>query len=283
MTSVWTFGDVFGGTEGGRTESDPLFGVVSGGYLGLVAGPPVVPLLERAGVTEAWVLYLALVGTLAAVGTTTALGLSGRPELAVRLGASRARWLPVLFAVAYAAVGFASLGSVGVGGLLAFFFGLLAFLAGLAVAAMAQTRYAVAATAEAEELTRWRASWPESTQRRRLYVGGAVAGVATVGFAVGAVFDLALLQYTGQVLFPVGFFLLSTGGTRTAVATEDGLEIRLPVARRFYAWEELESYDLDSESLVVTRRWGTDLQFATAEIDDVSLAEWTLAQRLADA
>ncbi len=90
---------------------------------------------------------------------------------------------------------------------------------------MSQTRYTAAVTAGAEELTRWRASWPESAQRRRLYIGGAIAGVATVGFAIGAVFDIALLQYTSQVLFPSGFVLLSTGGTRTAVATENGLEI----------------------------------------------------------
>ncbi len=147
---------------------------------------------------------------------------------------------------------------------------------------MAQTRYAAAVTADTNELTRWRASWPESAQRRRLHVGGAIAGVATIGFAVGAVFDIALLQYSGQVLFPAGFVLLSTGGSRTAVATERGLEIRLPVARRFYAWEDLESYDLDAESLVITRRWGSDLRFATAEIDDVSLVEWTLAERLSD-
>ena len=272
-----------GNTDGGRAASDPLFGAVSGAYLGFILAPPVVPLLEGVGVTETWLLYLALLGTFATVGTATAWGLSGRPGAAVRLGAARTRWLPTVLAVAYAVVGFASLGSAGVGGLVAFFFGLLAFLAGVAVAVMAQTRYAAAVTEGAEVVTRWRASWPVSAQRRRLYVGGAVAGVATVGFAVGAVFDLALLQYTGQILFPTGFVLLSTGGTRTAVATEDGLEIRLPVARRFYAWEDLGSYELDAESLVITRRWGSNLRFATAEIDDVSLAEWTLAERLSDA
>ncbi|MEF8828922.1 MAG: hypothetical protein V5A49_07790 [Haloarcula sp.] len=271
-----------GSTGGGHAAADPLFGVVSGAYLGFILAPPVVPLLERFGVTEAWLVYLGLLGTFAAVGTATAWGLSDRPGAAVKLGATRTRWLPMGLGVAYAAGGFASLGSAGVGGLVAFFAGLLAFLAGVAVAVMAQTRYAAAVTAGTAEVTRWRASWPESAQRRRLHVGGAVAGVATVGFAVGAVFDLALLQYTGQVLFPSGFVLLSTGGTRTAVATERGLEIRLPVARRFYAWDELASYELDSESLVITRKWGSNLRFATAEIDDVSLAEWTLAERLSD-
>ncbi|EMA16373.1 hypothetical protein [Haloarcula marismortui] len=269
-------------TGGASTASDPLFGGISGAYLGLLLAPPVLPVLERVGVTEAWALYLALVGTFAVVTTVTGWVLSGRPTVAVTLGATRARWSPVAIAAVYAAVGFASLGMSGVSGVLAFFFGLLAFLFGMAVAVMSQTRYTAAVTAGAEELTRWRASWPESAQRRRLYIGGAIAGVATVGFAIGAVFDIALLQYTSQVLFPSGFVLLSTGGTRTAVATENGLEIRLPVARRFYAWEELESYDLDAESLVITRKWGADLRFATAEIDDVSLAEWTLAERLSD-
>ena len=269
-------------TDGAGAASDPLFGGVSGAYLGLVLAPPVVPVMEWVGVTEAWALYIALVGTFAAVTTVTGWGLSSRPTVAVTLGATRARWLPVAIAAVYAVVGFASLEMSGISGVLAFFFGLLAFLFGIAVAVMSQTRYTAAVTAGAEELTRWRASWPKSAQRRRLHVGGAIAGVATVGFAVGAVFDIALLQYTGQVLFPSGFVLLSTGGTRTAVATEDGLEIRLPVARRFYAWEELESYDLDAESLVITRRWGSDLRFATAEIDDVSLAEWTLAERLSE-
>ncbi|GGK75091.1 hypothetical protein [Haloarcula sebkhae] len=269
-------------TDGAGAASDPLFGGVSGAYLGLLLAPPVVLGLEWVGVTEAWALYTGLVGTVAAVTAVTVLVLSARPTVAVTLGATRTRWLPMASAVGYAAVGFASLEMSGIGGVLAFFFGLLAFLLGVAIAVMSQTRYTAAVTAEAEELTRWRASWPESAQRRRLFIGGAVACVVIVGFAVGAVFDIALLQYTGQVLFPSGFVLLSTGGTRTAVATERGLEIRLPVARRFYAWDELESYDLDADSLVITRKWGTDLRFATADIDDVSFAEWTLAERLSD-
>jgi hypothetical protein len=271
-----------GDTDERSVASDPLFGGVTGAYLGLLLAPPVIPLLQQFGITAAWMLYLALLGTLGFVTTAAGWGLSGRPGLAVKLGATRARWLPMGIGVAYAAVGFASLGRVGIGGLVAFFFGLLAFLLGVAIAVMAQTRYTAAVTAGTDELTRWRASWPESAQRRRLHIGGAVAGVATIGFAVGAVFDYSLLQYTAQILFPSGFVLLSTGGTRTAVATEDGLEIRLPVARRFYAWEDLESYDLDSESLVITRKWGSNLRFATTEIDDVSLAEWTLAERLSN-
>ncbi|MCJ0619371.1 hypothetical protein JZX76_07565 [Haloarcula hispanica] len=269
-------------TDGEDAASDPLFGGVSGAYLGLILAPPVIPLIERVGVTEAWTLYLALIVTFGLVTTGTAWILTSRPTVAVTLGATRARWLLPVIAVGYAVVGFASLETTGISGVLAFFFGLLAFLLGVAIATMAQTRYAAAVTADTNELTRWRASWPESAQRRRLHVGGAIAGVATIGFAVGAVFDIALLQYSGQVLFPAGFVLLSTGGSRTAVATERGLEIRLPVARRFYAWEDLESYDLDAESLVITRRWGSDLRFATAEIDDVSLVEWTLAERLSD-
>jgi len=269
-------------TDRGETESDPLFGGVSGAYLGSMLVPPVIPLIERVGVTEAGTQYLALIGTVGLVTTVTGWVLSSRPPVAVTLGATRARWLPSAIAFAYAVIGFASLETTGVVGVLAFFLGLLAFLLGGAIAVMAQTRYTAAVTAGTEEVTRWRASWPESARRRRLYVGGAVVGVAAVGVAVGAVFDLALLQYTGQVLFPSGFVLLPTGGTRTAVATERGLEIRLPVARWFYAWNELESYDLDSESLVITRRWGSDLWFATADIDDVSLVEWTLAERLSD-
>ncbi|WP_146417109.1 hypothetical protein [Haloarcula hispanica] len=269
-------------TDGEDAVSDPLFSGVSGAYLGLILAPPVIPLIERVGVTEAWTLYLALIVTFGLVTTGTAWILTSRPTVAVTLGATRARWLLPVIAVGYAVVGFASLETTGISGVLAFFFGLLAFLLGVAIATMAQTRYAAAVTADTNELTRWRASWPESAQRRRLHVGGAIAGVATIGFAVGAVFDIALLQYSGQVLFPAGFVLLSTGGSRTAVATERGLEIRLPVARRFYAWEDLESYDLDAESLVITRRWGSDLRFATAEIDDVSLVEWTLAERLSD-
>ena len=269
-------------TDGADAASDPLFGGVCGAYLGLLLASSVTPVMKHGGVTESGALYLALVGTFAVVTTVTGWALSSRPTVAVTLGATRVRWLLPVIAVGYAVVGFASLETTGISGVLAFFFGLLAFLLGVAIAAMAQTRYAAAVTADTDELTRWRASWPESAQRRRLYIGGAVAGVATVGFAVGAVFDHALLQYIGQILFPSGFVLLSTGGTRTAVATEDGLEIRLPVARRFYGWAELESYDLDAESLVITRKWGSDLRFATAEIDDVSLVEWTLAERLSD-
>jgi len=272
-----------GDTDEDSVASDPLFGGASGAYLGLLLAPPVISLLQQFGVTEAWTLYLALLGTLGVVTTAAGWGLSGRPVLAVKLGATRARWLPMGIGIAYATVGFASLESVGIGGVVAFFFGLLAFLLGVAIAVMAQTRYTAAVTAGTDELTRWRASWPESAQRRRLHIGGAVAGIATIGFTVGAVFDYSLLQYTAQILFPTGFVLIPTGGTRTAVATEDGLEIRLPVARRFYAWEDLASYDLDSESLVITRKWGSNLRFATAEIDDVSLAEWTLAERLSDA
>ncbi|RLM39188.1 hypothetical protein [Haloarcula sp. Atlit-120R] len=269
-------------TDGAGAASDPLFSGASGAYLGLLLAPPIVPGLKWVGVTEAWALYAALVGTVTAVTTVIGWLLSSRPAVAVTVGATRARWLPAAIAAVYAAVGFASLEMSGVSGVLAFFFGLLAVLLGVAVAVMSQTRYTAAVTAGAEELTRWRASWPESAQRRRLHVGGAIASVATIGFAVGAVFDIALLQYISQVLFPSGFVLLSTGGTRTVVATERGLEVRLPIARRFYAWEELESYELDAESLVITRRWGTALRFATADIDDVSLAEWTLAERLSD-
>ncbi|KAA9398236.1 hypothetical protein Har1130_04735 [Haloarcula sp. CBA1130] len=269
-------------TDRETADSDPLFGGASGAYLGLLLAPPVIPTLEWAGVTEVWALYVALIGTFAVVTAVTGWVLSSRPTVTVTLGATRTRWLPMAIAVGYAAAGFASLGTTGISGVLAFFFGLLAFLLGMALAVMAQTRYTAAVTARTDELTRWRASWPESARRRRLYLSGAVTGVAIIGFAVGAVFDHTPLQYIGQILFPFGFILLPTDGTRTAVATDAGLEIRLPVARRFYAWETLKSYDLDSESLVITRRWGPNLQFATAEIDDVSLVEWTLAERLSD-
>jgi len=40
--------------------------------------------------------------------------------------------------------------------------------------------------------------------------------------------------------------------------------------------------DIERLSDVSTRRRGSNLRFATVEIDDVSLAEWTLAERLSD-
>ncbi|SDX02001.1 hypothetical protein SAMN05443574_11217 [Haloarcula vallismortis] len=140
-------------TDRENTGSDPLFGGVSGAYLGLLLAPPAILTLEWAGVTESWALYLALIGTFAVVTAVTGWVLSGRPPVAVTLGATRTRWLPMAIAVVYAAAGFVSLGTTGISGVLAFFFGLLAFLLGVALAVMAQTRYTAAVTARTDELT----------------------------------------------------------------------------------------------------------------------------------
>lgn len=268
---------------GACRDDDPRFGAVCGGYLGLLSTPPVVLLVAWAVSRSPLVLAVALVGTLTAVALAVAWWLRSRPSLAVALGATRKRWVFIVLAVGYAVAGFAQTGAVGPVGLVAVACGLLASVFGIAIAVMSHTRYAIAATAGRSEIARWTASWPEREQRRRLRHGGALAGVATVGFAVGAIIESSLLQYTGQVLFPSGFVLITTGGTRTAVATDAGLEVRHPGARRFYVWDDLSGYDLDSEALAITREWGADLRFATAEIDDVSLVEWTLAERLADA
>ncbi|MBV0901724.1 hypothetical protein [Haloarcula salina] len=268
---------------GACRDEDPRFGAICGGYLGLLATPPVVLLVAWTVSRSPVVLAVTLVAALVTVGLATAWWLRSRPSLAVALGATRKRWAFIALAVGYAVAGFAQTGAVGPVGLVAVACGLFASVFGIAIAVMSHTRYAVSATTGRPELARWTASWPEREQRRRLRHGGAFAGVATVGFAVGTILESSLLQYTGQVLFPSGFVLITTGGTRTAVATDAGLEVRHPGARRFYAWDDLSGYDLDSEALVLTREWGADLRFATAEIDDVSLVEWTLAERLDDA
>lgn len=253
---------------GSERTGDPLFGVVVGLYLALLVTPPVVfavDSLVRPGAAGAYVTAITTAGAVLAVSWLATARLDG---LAPRLGATPARWLPGLFPVGYALVGFASLGVAGSIGAVAFFFGLGAMAVGFVLGVMARTRHADAARDGVGIDCEFRAGRPRADRRRIGLVAGVVTVAAGACFAVGLLTDRFLLQSVGQIFIPVGIVWYTSTEPRTYTVSDAGLEQRLPVARRLLSWEQFTGYSRTDDALVLHRSWLPDLRLALADFDD---------------
>lgn len=260
--------------------SDPLLGLVVGLYVALLVTPLVILVVERTLTTAAGPLYGTALVTLTVV-TAAGWRLADRQRpVLVNLGGTPLRWLLVVPAVGLGVLGFALLGAVGAIGLLAFFFGLFAALAAFVVGVMVRTRYADAVTEDATEYADWRAGWPDPARRRLTVVAGGVVGLAILAFLAGLVTDDGWLRTLGQVALPFGVVVLTLGQERDYVATDVGIEQRLPVARRLYPWAAFDGYARTEDAIVLTRPRRVALRFAVADLEDPDAVEAACARFL---
>lgn len=117
---------------------------------------------------------------------------------------------------------------------------------------MAVTRWVKAALADATAHATWQASWP--SRERRLLVGvGLSLLVGGTVVLVAAASGRSWMRLIGQVALFVGILVAMVGQQRTYRATDRGLEIQHPLARRLVPWSTLQDYRLTEEALVLRR------------------------------
>jgi hypothetical protein len=261
--------------ESTATPPDTLFALVWGLYLGVGTGAVVVAVARRA-VGEPGVLYVLLLAVVTVV--TVGGGLSARrvPGLAVRLGGSRLRWavpaLPILLAALAAALDGLGLLTLTEGDfVLAVFGGGAAVVVGLVIVSMARTRRVQAVVADATVEATWQASWPNRERRLLLGTGVFVLVAGTAALVVGVAIERSWVRLLGNVAIVVGILVGMVGQERTYRATDRGLVIQLPVARRLVPWPEFRAFRVTDEAVVLdrTRPLSPGLRFERDDIDDV--------------
>jgi len=259
---------------------DPLFALLVGLYIALLAIAPAVFATARFVSADPGVLYatgIATVTFLTGVGWWVVERFWSRPA---RLGATRTRWLVGLGGLCYAFAGLFSLGWAGVFGVLAMFSGIGAAALGGVVGVMARTRYTDAVLADSERDCEFTAGWPDTQRNRLLAVVLPLWAIAVAGFAsVYVAPELWPLTFA-QVLFPVGIAIFMQSEPREYAVTAAGLEQRLPVARRLLSWERYTGYTRTEDALVVHRSVWLDGRFALADLDDPDAVETALARHL---
>ena len=261
-------------------SSDPLWGVLVGTYLGLLVAPLAVLAVDRLGPTSAGALYGVTVAAFTGVVGLGWWATTRWERGAVRLGATRVRWLPAAIPVAYALGGFASLSTTGVVGVLAFFFGLGAMVVGFVLGVMARTRHTDAVLAGVETERAFRAGWPTAARKRLALAVGVFTLVSGAAFVVGLLSNVFALQLAGQLLLPLGVVTYSSTEKREYTVSDAGLEQRLPVARRLTPWDAFDGYTRTDDALVLHRPWRVDSRFALADLDNPDAVEATVSQHL---
>jgi hypothetical protein len=257
--------------ESTATPPDTLFALVWGLYLGVGTGAVVVAVARRA-VGDPGVLYVLLLAVVTVV--TVGGGLAARrvPGLAVRLGGSRRRWaipaLPILLAAVVAALYGLGLLTLTEGDfVLAVFGGGAGVVVGLVMVSMARTRRVQAVVADATVHATWRASWPDPERRLLLGTGVFVLVAGTAALVVGAATERSWVRLLGNVAILVGM----VGQERTYRATDRGLVIKLPAARRLVPWPEFRAFRVTDEAVVLGRTppLSPGFRFERDAIDDV--------------
>jgi hypothetical protein len=261
-------------------SGDPLFGVLTGLYVALLVTPPVVFAVGRAVSRDPGVLYGTVLTTLAAVTVGSGVVATHRNGLARRLGATRLRWSLGVLPAGYALLGFASLETTGVAGLLQFFLGTAAMALGFILGVMTGTRYAGAVVDRAGRDCQFSAKWPRSARGRMVRLGGGLTAVAAVSLVAGLVLDRTALQFAGQVLFPAGVVLVTATEERTYAVSAAGLEAQAPVARWLLRWDRFDGASRTDDALVLHRQWRFDIRLAVADLDDPDRVERELARYL---
>jgi len=261
-------------------SGDPLWSLLVGLYLGLLGTPPLVFSVARLVATDAAVLYGAAIASATALTSLGWWATAHWKGTAVRLGASRARWLTAAIPVAYALGGFASLSATGAVGALAVFGGLGAMAVGFALGVMARTRYTDEQLNGVDIGCEFRAGWPAAGRRRLGFVAAAVVAAAMASFLVGVFSDRVLLQTAGQLLLPLGLVAYTSTDARDYTLSPAGLEQRLPVARQLTPWDAFDGYTCTDDALVLHRQWRIDTRFALADLDDPDAVEAAIETHL---
>jgi hypothetical protein len=259
---------------------DPLFALVVGLYVALLAIAPAVFAVARLVSGDPAVLYGT---TLATVTVGTGVGWWATERFGSppgRLGATRTRWVPGLVGLGYAFTGLLSLDWAGVVGVLAMFSGMGAMALGSVFGVMARTRYTDARLADSERHCVFTAGWPDAARNRLLALVLPLLAVGVAGFASVYVAPEFWPLTLAQLLFPVGIGLFMQSEPREYAVTAEGLEQRLPVARRLLPWERYTGYTRTADALVVHRSRWFDGRFALADLDDPDAVEAALARYL---
>lgn len=257
------------------TPPDTLFALLWGLYLGVGAGTVALAVARRT-LQDPGVLYVLLLAVVAFVTIGGTLAARRVPGLDVRLGRGRLGWavptLPVVLAAVAAILHGLGLLSLSEGdAVLALFGGGAAVVVGLVIVSMAVTRWVKATTADAAVHATWRASWPGRERRLLVGVGLALLVGGTAVLVAGAAIERAGVRLLGQVGVMVGILVAMVGQERTYRATDRGLEIQLPVARRLVPWSTIRDYRLTEEALVLRRGrpLSPGFRFDREAIDDV--------------
>jgi hypothetical protein len=260
---------------------DSAFRLVVGLYVAILVVPVVLYATTGVGVADPAVLYgVFLLSGLVVVAAVT-WGLGSVEGGAVRLGDARSRWLLPVLPVVLAAGSFAVLSQIGGAAVVGFFLGVVGVPAGIAVAAMAHSRYVKAVldtlTAEAE----WRSGWPERARHRLYLLVVAVMIVGIVCIVVGAVRDgYGALTTIGQFLFTFGVVLATIGQPQNYTATDAGLAVGRGGLWRLYPWDGFSGYTRTDDTLVCHRPWRVDVRFAVTDLDDSDAVERAVARYL---
>mgnify|MGYP000622157767 CR=1 FL=1 len=265
---------------------DGLFVLVAGCYVAAMLGPIAVALARRV-VDAPGALYGVLL--VAGVGGVLVGGLAirGREGVAVRLGDTVLAWLlvavPLVLGGAVLAVESAVpavLGPEDV--LLALVGGFGAGFLGFVLVSMAKTRYAAHVLSGATVAATWSAPWPAAARRRVWFLAGATAAVGVIVFVLGAYLGQDLVRLAGQVLVPMAAVLATAGRELTYRATDRGLEVRAPVARRVIPWPAFTGFRTSSTRLLLVRPepYRQSIRCDRSEIDDPQAVSVVLERHL---
>ena len=267
-------------TESPERPGDPLFGLVAGLYLALLSTAPVLFAVGRLGVDSAAALYGTVLGT---VVVATAAGwqvVTSRPWLAIRLGATPARWCLAVLGLGYAIGGFLALGVAGTVAVVAMFFGLGAMAVGGIIGVMARTRHAADVLDGAERYCEFRAGWPGSARKRLGLVTIPLLVVGAVGFASIYLGPDSWLWTGAQLLLPVGVSVFVQSEPHDYVLSEAGVERGNEIARRAFRWEAFSGYTRTDDALVLHRPRRLDFRLALDDLDDPGAVEDAIAAHL---
>lgn len=263
-----------------ESSGDPLFALVIGLYIALLATAPTVFVVSRLVSGDPAVLYGTTIATVT-VGIGLGWGTTERfGSLPHRLGATRARWALGLIGLGYAFAGLLSLDWAGVIGVLAMFSGMGAMVLGSVLGVMARTRYTDARLADSERHCVFTAGWPSAARNRLLAFVLPLWAVGIAGFASVYVAPERWPLTFAQLLLPAGIAIFTQSESREYAVTAEGLEQRLPVARRLLSWERYTGYTRTADALVVHRSWWFDSRFALEDLDDPDAVAAALARYL---
>lgn len=264
-------------------SGDPLFALLVGLYVALLVIAPITLAVSRLVSGDPAVLYGTTIATVT-VGTGLGWWATERfGSLPHRLGATRARWAPGLIGLGYAFAGLLSLDWAGVVGVLAMFSGMGAMVLGSVLGVMARTRYTDARLADSERHCVFSAGWPSAARNRLLAFVLPLWAVGIAGFASVYVAPERWPLTVAQVLFPVGIAIFMQSEPREYAVTAEGLEQRLPVARRLLPWKQYTGYTRTADALVAHRPWWFDSRFALEDLNDPDAVAAALARYLSAA
>ncbi|WP_225334835.1 hypothetical protein [Halomicrobium urmianum] len=251
---------------GANAGADPVFGVAAGLYLGLVLTVPALLALDAVARLDGGVGYVAFLGivVLAVAGAWWTVG--RRPSLIARFGGSRLRWLPALTAVGLAGALLVAAPDLFV--ILGLFFGLFSCLAGLAVAALARSRYVEAIVGDGTVTAEWTAGWPTAARSRVLAAAGTATVLGGTGWFGGAVVGVTAVEFGGLLVFYAGVIGVHIGQERTYRAADAGLVVASPLYCRLIPWASISGVSQTDDAVVCHRRRRPDLRFAVDDLTD---------------